>query len=249
MPASLRDLQLGLRTLRKSPGLTLVSVVALTLGIGLTTMMFSIVYGALLKGLPFAEGDRIAVISRTNPGLEVQKQPIPIQDLPDLAAQQRSFSHFGAYTSGTMNVSGTERAERYSGSWVTQQTFAMTGVQPVLGRDFRPGEDTPQGARVVVLGYDMWQTRFGGATSVLGTTIRVNGVPYEVIGVMPDGFAYPQNDQLWLPLQQDPLVGVRGEGLFVSVVGKLKPGVSHAQAAADVTTIMQRLGAEYPETN
>lgn len=249
MPASLRDLQLGLRTLRKSPGLTLVSVIALTLGIGLTTMMFSIVYGALLKGLPFADGDRIATISRTNPALEIRKQPIPLQDYPDVAAQQRSFAQLGAYTSGTMNVSGAEKAERYSGSWVTQQMFTMTGVQPILGRDFRPGEDSPQGAKVVVLGYDMWQTRFGGAPSVLGTTIRVNGVPYEVIGVMPDGFAYPQNDQLWLPLQQDPLVGVRGEGLFISVVGKLNPGVTHEQAAADVTTILQRLGAEYPATN
>jgi len=249
MPASLRDLQLGLRTLRKHPGLTVVSVIALTLGIGLTTMMFSIVYGALLKGLPYEGGDRIATVSRTNPERDITRQGIPIQDYADLAAQQRSFAQFGAYTSGTMNVSGTDRAERYSGSWVSQQLFTMTGVQPIRGRDFRPGEDTPQGARVVVLGYDMWQTRFGGSDAVLGTSIRVNGIPYEVIGVMPDGFAFPQNDQLWLPLQTDPLEGVRGEGLFVTAVGKLAPGVTHEQAAADMTTIMQRLGAEYPSTN
>lgn len=249
MPSSLRDLQLGLRTLRKSPGLTFVSIIALTLGIGLTTMMFSIVYGALLKGLPFAEGDRIATISRTNPERDIERGNLSLQDYADVAPQQRSFALFGAFTSGTMNVSGTEKAERYTGSWVTQQLFAMTGVQPIRGRDFRPGEDSPEGARVVVLGYDMWQTRFGGSESVLGTSVRVNGIPYEVIGVMPDGFAFPQNDQLWLPLQTDPLEGVRGGGLYVTAVGKLNPGVTHAQAATDMTTILQRLGAEYPVTN
>lgn len=249
MSSAANDLKLGLRTLRKSPGLALVSVIALTLGIGLTTMMFSIVYGALLKGLPYPEGDRIAVVSRTNPERNIQRGNLSLQDYVDVAAQQRSFAQFGAYTSGTMNVSGDLRAERYSGSWVTQQLFAMTGVQPLLGRDFRPGEDTPQGARVAVLGYDMWQTRFGGAESVIGTSIRVNGEPFEVIGVMPDGFGFPQGDELWLPMQTDPLVGTRGDGLYVTAVGKLNPGLTHEQAAADVTTIMQRLGAEYPETN
>jgi predicted permease len=249
MSASLRDIRLGLRTLRKSPGLTVVSTIALTLGIGLTTMMFSIVYGALLKGLPFEDGDRIVVVSRTNPERDIQRQPLPLPDYADIAPLQQSFSQFGAYTSGTMNVSGTERAERYSGSWVSSQIFAMSGVQPIRGRDFRPGEDSPTGAKVAVISYDMWQTRFGGAESALGTVMRVNAVPYEIVGVMPDGFAWPNNDQLWLPLQTDPLVGVRGDGLFVSAVGKLKPGVTAEQATAEMTTLMQRLGETYPVTN
>ena len=249
MSASLRDIRLGLRTLRKSPGLTVVSTIALTLGIGLTTMMFSIVYGALIKGLPFEDGDRIMAVSRANPERDIQRQPLPLQDYVDIAPLQQSFSQFGAYTSGTMNVSGTERAERYSGSWVSSQIFAMSGVLPIRGRDFRPGEDSPTGAKVAVISYDMWQTRFGGAESALGTVMRVNAVPYEIVGVMPDGFAWPNNDQLWLPLQTDPLVGVRGDGLFVQVVGKLKPGVTPAQATAEMTTLLQRLGETYPVTN
>lgn len=249
MPASLRDLQLGFRTLRKTPGLTLVATIALTCGIGLTTMMFSIIYGALLKGLPFEDGDRIVAVARTNPEREIDRAPIPVQDFAEIAAQQRSFAQFGGWTSGTMNVSGAERADRFTGSWVTRELFAMAGVRPLHGRDFLPGEDSPTGARVAVLGYDMWQTRFGGAMNVLGTSIRVNGVPFEVVGIMPDGFAWPNNDQLWLPMQTDPLVGVRGEGLQLSVAGKLAPGVTSEQAAAEITTIMQRLGETYPETN
>ncbi len=245
----IRDLQLGFRTLRKSPGLTLVATIALTCGIGLTTMMFSIIYGALIKGLPFEDGDRIVAVARTNPEREIDRGGIPVQDYAELAAQQRSFAQFGAWTSGTMNVSGAERADRFSGSWVTRELFAMAGVSPLHGRAFLPGEDTPTGARVAVLGYDMWQTRFGGAPSVLGTTIRVNGVPYEVVGIMPDGFAWPNNDELWLPMQTDPLVGVRGEGLQLSVAGRLAPGVTREQSAAELTTIMQRLGETYPETN
>ncbi|MFN0099373.1 MAG: ABC transporter permease [Gemmatimonadaceae bacterium] len=246
---SLRDLRLGLRTLRKSPGLTVIATIALTFGIGLTTMIFSIIYGAMIKGLPYEDGDRIVVIERTNAERGIEEDGLPIADYADFAAQQQSHSQVGGFTSGTMNVSGTERAERYSGTWVTSQVLTMTGVRPVLGRDFLPGEDSPSGARVAILGYDMWQTRFGGDAGVLGTSIRVNGTPYEVVGVMPSGFRWPQNGQLWLPMQNDPLAGKRDEGQQLQVVAKLKPGVTHAQAAAEATTILQRLGEQYPETN
>jgi putative ABC transport system permease protein len=249
MTASIRDLKLGLRTLRKSPGLTFVSVLALTLGIGLTTMMFSIVYGAMMKGLPFPDGERVLVLTRANPEREIEQQDLPIQDFHDFRGQQTSFAELAAYTSGTMNVSGTDRAERYSGSWVSAGTFGLTGVQPLLGRDFRPGEDSPSGAKVAVLGHAMWQNRFGGRTDVIGTTMRVNGIPFEIIGVMPEGYEFPNNDALWLPLQTDPLLGERGEGQYVTVAGKLKPGVSIDQANAELSTISRRLETEYPVAN
>lgn len=245
----LRDLRLGLRTLRKSPALTLVSVLALTFGIGLTTMMFSIVYGAMLRGLPFPDGDRILVVWRTNPSEGIERQSLPIQDFADYRDQQQSFAQFGAYTSGTMNVSGVDRAERYSGTWTTAGVLDMTGVTPVLGRTLRPGEDTPGGSRVAILGYAMWQERFGGQSSVVGSSIRVNGEPYEVVGVMPEGFRYPDNGQLWLPMQTDPLASVRGQGPFVQVIGKLQPGVSTDAAGAELATIAGRLATAHPESN
>ncbi len=249
MSALLRDLRLGVRTLRKTPAMSAVAILALTLGIGLTTMMYSIVYGALMKGLPYPEGDRIVAVVRANPERDIRQQDLPIQDFVDVRAQQTSFSTFGGFTSGTMNVSGRDRAERFSGSWVTAGLFRMTGVQPLLGRDFRDGEDTPGGARVAVLSYAMWQNYFGGEANVVGTSLRVNGTPYEVIGVMPEGFRFPNDDQLWLPWQDDPLLGVRGEGQFLGVVAKLRPGVTIDQANAELATISQRLAAEYQEAN
>ncbi len=148
-----------------------------------------------------------------------------------------------------MNVSGRERAERFDGSWVTANAFRMTGVQPILGRDFREGEDTPGGAKVAVVSYSMWKSYLGGEASVLGTTLRVNGQPFEVVGVMPEGFRFPGDDQLWLPWQVDPLLGERGQGQFLSVIGKLKPGVTMDQANAELSTISKRLEAEYPAAN
>ncbi len=249
MSVLLRDLKLSARTLAKSPGLSAVAVIALTLGIGLTTMMYSIVYGALMKGLPYDDGDRIVALVRANPERDIQRQDLPIQDYADLQEQQKSFASFGAFTGGTMNVSGRDRAERFRGSWVSASLFGMTGVQPLMGRVFRNGEDAPGGPNVAVLGHAMWTRYLGGAANVLGTTLRVNGVPYEVIGVMPEGFLFPAGDDLWLPLQTDPLGGKRGESQYVSVLGKLAPDVTVEQANAELAAASQRFAADYPEAN
>lgn len=247
MSALLRDLQLSARTLRKTPAMALVAVLALTLGIGLTTMMYSIVYGALIKGLPYDGGERIMTVVRTNPEQDVRQADLSIQDFADLRAQPTRLENLGAYTSGTMNVSGRDKAERVSGSWVSASLFDLTGVQPMLGRGFREGEDTPAGAKVAILGYAMWQSYLGGDPTVLGTTMRVNGVPYEIIGVMPEGFRFPNNDRLWLPLQTDPLLGKRGEGQYVSVAGRLPPNVTAEAANTELATLAQRFAAEFPE--
>ena len=250
MESWLRDIRLGLRTLRKSPALTIISSIALMFGIGLTTMMFSIVYGALLRGLPFEDGERIVSVWRANTrNTNIDRQSLPIQDYVDVAAQQRVFAQFGAYTGGTMNVSGTERAERYAGTWITAQALEIPGIPPALGRTFRPGEDSPGGAKVAVIGHAMWRDRFGSSPSVLGQTIRVNSEPYEIVGVMPEGFAYPENGELWLPLQTDPLATARGAGQFVNVVGKLNADVTLDGASAELATIFGRLATEHPESN
>ena len=249
MQALLRDVRYGVRALLKSPGLAIVATLALTLGIGLTTTMFSIVYGALMKGLPYPDGDRIVVVQRANPAKGIQRQSLPIQDYADYKAQQRVLGDLGAFTSGTIYVSGEEKAERFDGSFVTASFFDIVGVWPMLGRGFRAGEDTPGGEKVAVLSYSMWHERYSGNQSIVGKQIRVNGVPYVVVGVMPDGFAFPNNDKIWVPLQVNPLDGKRGEGQYVQAFGKLKPGVSLDQATVELTTIAKRLGAEYKESN
>jgi putative ABC transport system permease protein len=249
MQGLLRDVRYGMRSLLKSPGLTIVATLALTLGIGLTTTMFSIVYGALMKGLPYPDGDRILVLQRQNPARGIRQTAVPIQDYYDFKSQQRSFKDLAALTSGTIYVSGDEKAERFDGSWITANTFDIVGVRPVLGRNFRAGEDTPQGEKVAILAYSTWRERYSGDANIIGKHIRVNGVAYSIVGVMPEGFAFPNNDKIWVPMQTDPLASKRGEGQFLQVIGKLKPGVSIDQANVDVATIAKRLAAEYKDSN
>ncbi|HXT14073.1 MAG TPA: ABC transporter permease [Gemmatimonadaceae bacterium] len=249
MQSFLRDIRYGVRSLIKSPGLALVATLALTLGIGLTTTMFSIVYGAMMKGLPFPDGDRIVAVQRSNFARGIQQQDIPILDFLDYKAQQQSFTGVAAVTSGTIYVSGDEKAERYDGSWITANTFDVLGVRPMLGRNFRAGEDTPSGDKVAIIAYNTWHDRFASDPNIVGKNVRVNGVPYTIVGVMPEGFAFPNNDRIWIPLQTDPNASKRGEGQFVSVFGKLKPAVSLDQANVDVATIAKRLAGEYKESN
>jgi predicted permease len=249
MSAYIRDIRYGFRSLVKSPGLSLIAIFALTLGIGLTTTMFSIVYGALMKGLPFPDGDRITSIIRENKEREITQGAIPLPDLERFRTEQRSFSDVAAMTSGTMNVSSNGRAERYDGTWVSANMFRLLSVQPALGRDFRAGEDAPQGPRVAIISYAIWENRYAKSESVLGKTIRVNEVPYEIIGVMPEKFAFPNTDRLWLPIQTDPLATTRENAPQYQVVGKLKPGVTLAQASADLDVIEQRIANEHKETD
>ena len=245
----LRDLNYAARTLRKSPGFAFVAVLALTLGVGLTTTVFSIVYGALIKGLPYEGAERVMVLQRTNVSRGIRRMPVPIHDYLDYAAQARSFEMLSASTGGTINVSGTERAERYSGSWISARTFDVYGVRPILGRAIREDEARPGGQRVAVISYRMWQDRFGGDPNVVGSVLRANGLPHEIVGVMPEGFALPYRTQIWLPLQEDALALKRGEGNWLQVVGRLKPGVSRESAEAEAEAIAARIAAAHPKEN
>src|SRR5262245_41892835 len=219
MQALLRDVRYAWRSLLRSPGLTIVATLALTLGIGLTTTMFSIVYGALMRGLPYPDGDRIMAIGRANPAKDIRNQSLPIQDFVDYRKEQHTFNDLAGSTSGTIYVSGDEKAERFTGAWITANLFDVVGVRPLLGRTFRAGEDTPAGEKVAILSYTMWQQRYGADRNIIGHQLRANGAPNTVVGVMPENFAFPDNDQIWVPLQTDPLATVRGQGQFLSVVG------------------------------
>lgn len=247
MSAIARDIRFGSRSLRKHLGLSVIAIVALTLGIGLTTTMFSIVYSALMKGLPYRDADRIVSLFEQNLARHAQRLDLSIHDYTDIREQQRSFSKIGAFYSGTVNVSGTEKAERYMGTWTTASMFDIAGVPALLGRTIRPGEDAAGGEHVAVLSYAMWENRFGGDASVIGETLRANGLPFTIVGVMPDGYGFPDDGALWLPLQLDPLALKRGDGQHLQVVGKLKQGISIDVANADVNAIARRIATEHKE--
>jgi predicted permease len=249
MPTLLRDIRYGGRTLRKHIGLSFVAILALTLGIGLTTTMFSIVYSVMMKGLPFRDADRIVIVFEQNLSRGWRRSSPSIHDFVDLRAGQRSFEQLAAHYSGTVNVSGTDKAERYRGSWVTANLFDVAGIRPILGRTIRPEENAPGGERVAVLGFAIWQNRYAGDPAVIGQTVRVNGMPFTVIGVMPEKYAFPEDGAIWLPLQLDPLSVKRGEGQHVQIIGKLKPGVSMDAANVDLGRIARRLATEFKQTN
>ena len=245
----MQDLRYGARLLRRSPGLSTISILALAMGIGLTTTMFSIVYGGILRGLPFEESERIMHLERNNVERDIESMEVTQHDFADWRAQQRSFSGLAAFYTGTVNVSGTERAERYDGAFISANAFDILRVRPHIGRAFRQGEDLPGAEPVALIGYQLWQDRFGGDPKVIGQTIRANGVPTTIVGVMPPRFEFPFREDIWIPLTFDPVAVPRGEGMTVEVFGRLADGVSMDAAALEMNAIAKRLALEYPQTN
>jgi len=244
----LKDLRYGARKLVHNPGFSAVSVVTLALGIGLTTTMFSIVYGALMRGLPFEHGERIVTLRRANPVRDWKEMNVSLHDFADYRAQQRSFEALAGFTNGTVNVSGSEKPERFDGGWVSANTFRLLRARPYLGRDFRDGEDAIGAPPVVILGYDLWRSRYGGDRAIIGRTIRVNGEVAEVIGVMPPRFAFPGSEKLWVPLRLKPAAN-RKDAEQYAVIARLKPGMSLDQANTELAGIARRLATAYPETD
>ena len=199
----------------KYPTLSLVAVLTLGLGIGLSTTVFCVVNGGLFKGLPFPDADRIVALVGTNPSQNQPRQPISVQDLAVWQARQTSFEEVGAYGFAPMNLSTEDgRPERFSGGQLTVAAFEALGVQPILGRGFRAGDDRPGAEPVILLGYQLWRDRYGSAPDIVGKTIRANGVFRTVIGVMPENFAFPIREAAWIPLSIDPLAKPRGRAVL-----------------------------------
>ena len=244
------DVRSGIRMLFKYPTLSTVSILTLGLGIGLSTTVFCVVNGGMFKGLPFPEADRIVALSATAPSQNQPRQPISVQDLSIWQARQTVFEKIGAYTFSAMNLSAEDgRPERFSGGQLTVPAFEALGVQPLLGRGFRDGDDRPGAEPVILLGYSLWRDRYRSSPSIVGQAIRVNGKPRTVIGVMPEKFAFPILETLWTPLSIDPLATPRGQGPNYLVIARLKAGVGVQEAQAQATAIAGQLEREFPETN
>jgi predicted permease len=242
------DIRSGIRMLFKYPTLSTVAVLTLGLGIGLSTTVFCVVNGGLFKGLPFPDGDRVvALVSTTQ---NQPRQPISVQDFAVWQERQTSFAKIGAFGFAPMNLSTEDgRPERYSGGQLTVAAFEALGVQPILGRGFQAGDDRPGADPVILLGYGLWRDRYGSSQALLGQTIRAGGTNRTVIGVMPDNFAFPIREALWVPLSIDPLATQRGKGPNTQVIARLKAGVSLSQAKAQARTIASQLEREFPATN
>ena len=244
------DLRSGVRMLVKYPTLSLVAVLTLGLGIGLSTTVFCVVNGGLFKGLPFPNADRIVSVVSTTPSQNQPRQPMSVHDLAVIQDRQSSFEKIGAYGFAPMNFADQQgRPERLAGGQLTAAAFEALGVEPLLGRGFREGDDRPGAEPVMLLSYELWRDRYGSAPDIVGRAIRANGVHRVVIGVMPDKFAFPIREAVWTPLVVNPLATKRGQGPNHQVIARLKPDVSIAQAKAQLSSISSQLANEFPETN
>ena len=251
----LRDIRIGLRVLIKEKAFCALAVIVLALGICGVTTMFSVVNGVMLRGFSFPTADRLASANFIDPSsanfFGVNGQ-ITSMDFDELLPQQQSFDMLAAYLNGsTVNVTDNGKPQRYTGAYVTDRFLTILGMSPMLGRDFTPADNTPGGEKVAIIGYGIWQRDFGGSAQVVGKGVRINGKPATIVGVMPQGFAFPQNEELWLPLYSEfpPKARKDPANISPSVIGLLKPGVSPDQATAEFTTLARHFAEAYPDTN
>src|ERR1700674_2775148 len=246
----LANLQYTVRQILKNPGFFAIAVAALALGIGANTAIFSAVEAVLLKPLPFAQPDRLMVVweDASYVGFAFNT-PAPANYL-DWRTRNRVFTDMAATRFVTASLTGDGQPEQLSGKKVTPNFFDVLGVQPALGRPFTAEEDKVQ-SPVVVLGYNLWRRRFGGDESILGRSILLNGVQTKVVGVMPKDFFFSdrKNSDYWVPMAFTPEQWARRQTHFLTVVARLKPGVTAQQAQKDMERVAGELQKQYPESN
>jgi putative ABC transport system permease protein len=248
LEAAARDARFALRLLRKSPAFALTAIAVLALGIGATSAIFSVVNAVLLRPLPFPEPDRLVMVWEQNKKLG-HPNVIQTQNFLDWRARNKSFSRIAALWGFSMNLSGDGEPVQIPGMGITAGFFEILGTAPLIGRTISPDDDVPAAPAVCVLSYGLWQRRFGGRVNVLGKKIELQGVPVEVIGVMPEGFAYPTTRaDIYTPLRFDPRYAWRSGRNYQSVA-RLKPGLSLAQAQHDMEGIAAQTARERPDMN
>ncbi len=248
MSSIFRDLRYAIRMLFNSPGISIIAIVALALGIGVTTTMYSIVYGALLRGLPFEDGNRIYTIDRIDV-IDGDHMSPSIHDYLDWRERQTSFEDLGGLYTGTINIVGTDSPDRYDGAFMSANSFNILGVRAALGRTFLEDEDSPDAELVVVLSHHVWRDRYGSDREVVGRVIRANGEQATIVGVMPEGFLFPVLQDVWVPLRLDALELPRGNGIGLSVFGRLRADADLDQAQAEFDAIQAQIAAEFPDLN
>ena len=260
----MNDLRFAFRQLIKSPGFTAIAVLALALGIGANTAMFSVVNAILLRPLPFPQSDRLTMIWQTNP--EVAKMGFPlaptsVPDFKDWRAQAKSFAAVSVIEGWSSNLTGIDEAARLDGARVSANLFSLLRVQPILGRAFAEGEDQLGHNRVIILSYEMWQRRFGGDRAIIGRKLTLDQEPFTVVGVMPRGFNFPSETgmpaymalgprcEAWVPFAPSETREKNRGAHNLAVVGRLKPDVGLTTAQAEMTTLAGRFAQQFPDSN
>jgi putative ABC transport system permease protein len=245
----LQDIRFSLRTLRKSPGFVVFAVIPLALGLGANAAIFSVVDAVLFRSLPFHNASRLVEVWEDSSRIGFpQDTPAPA-NFVDWKRRNHVFEDMAALKGDLYALTGVGTPQQVEGSPVTANLFPLLGVSPILGRNFSADEDRPGGPRVVLIGYSLWQERFGGDRAVIGREIWLNNQKYQVLGVMPRGIAFPEQSQVWLPLAlSSQQLAVRSSH-YLQVFARLKPGVSLAQAQREMSGLAAQLAHDYPESN
>lgn len=246
----LQDLRYGLRQLRKSPGFTVAAIFTLALGIGANTAIFSIIESVVLRPLPLRDPDRLVWLNGKVP--QTDEAGVSPADFLDYRAANRSFESIGAFSqmvlAGPSNLAG-DKPEQVITNLVSRNFFETLGIPPLLGRDFQSADEQVNRPQVAILGYGVWKRDFGGDRNIVGHTIRLDGQTLQIVGVLKSDPAFLSEAQLWLPTPLlDRLMHLR-MGHFLRVVGRLRPGVTMAQAQTDLDTIAAHLASQYPDSN
>ena len=250
MNTILQDIRYGIRMLVKTPALTAIVILALALGIGANTAIFSVINAVVLRPLPFDQADQLLFLNEKSPVLD--EMSISYPNFTDWRNQNHVFEKIGVYNRNSYNLTGYGDAERILTGQVSADLFSALRVSAMIGRVFTNDEDKPGATSVVVLSYALWQRRFGGQNSILNQALTLNGRSYTVIGVMPADYAFPSRVEMWVPVGQlsgDPNWQERGNHPGLYAVGRLKPGATMAQAQADMNTISANLEKQYPDSN
>jgi putative ABC transport system permease protein len=245
----LKDLRYGVRTLLNKPGFAMIAVITLALGIGGSTAIFTIVDSALLRGLPYRSPDRLYHLWEKTPQKEYAKREFSYPDYQDYQ-KNNVFEALAGYTGGGAVLSGQGEAEVLQAPKASANFFSVLGVEPVIGRTFQEGEDQPNGPKVTVLTYGLWQRRFGGDPAIIGKALTINGESYSVIGVLPASFQFAlRPSDLWLPYQPTQNQLTRRFMHGTNLIGRLKPDANPAQAQSEISVIASRIAQEHSDSH
>lgn len=247
MQTLFQDLRYGIRLLFRNPGFTLVAVITLALGIGANTAMFSVVNAVLLRPLPFPKPDRLVMLFHSYPRINLARASVSAPGFVYYRDQAQSYENMAAVTTrqAPQNLTGVGTPERVRSALVSAGFFPTLQVRPVLGRAFLPEEDQPGRNHEVVLSYGFWQRHYAGDREVVGKTVTLDGIGYNIVGVMPAGFDFPDRTDLWTPIAFAP-TQLSDFTEYLSVIARMKPGVSVAQAQAELDKISGDLRRQFP---
>ena len=249
MDALFHDLRYAARMLLRAPGFAAVAIVTLALGIGANSAIFSIISALLVRPVVFDDVDRLVWLWERAPRLGIERGPVSPADFLDWKNQSRAFENMAAYQGWDTNLSGSTRPERLHGFLVSPAFFQLLRVRPALGRTFSQEEGEPGRDDVVILSHGLWQRSFGGDRHLVGTTVLLNQRRLTVVGVMPADFDLPLTTDLWAPLALTSQQGHRRDARTLTILGRLKPGVSLGEARAEMEGLSGQLQRQYPDTN